>query len=305
MKPALFILAAGMGSRYGGLKQLDGLGPDGETIMDYSIFDAIRSGFGRLVFVIRRHFEEDFRRKIVSRYRNHIPVEIVFQELDSLPQGFALPQGRTKPWGTNHAVLMAKDVIHEPFAVINADDFYGRHSFTLLAKELLEMQGRRNHYCMVGFRIGNTLSESGPVARGVCETNHEGYLTGVVERTAIERIDGKIRFTDDDGQEKVLDENTPVSMNIWGFTPDYFQYSEDYFAEFLNANQSNLRSEYYIPLMVNELITQGKARVKVLDTTSRWFGVTYAADRQGAVDKIRALIDAGEYPSALFSGTAN
>lgn len=300
MKPTLFVLAAGMGSRYGGLKQLDGLGPNGETIMDYSIYDAIRGGFGKLVFVIRKYFEKDFRSKIISRYENHIPVELVFQELDTLPEGFALPGGREKPWGTNHAVLMGKKVIFEPFAVINADDFYGRHSFAVLGKQLSAMEGWQNNYCMVGYRIKNTLSESGSVARGICETNDENYLTGVVERTDVERIGGEICFTGENGQKVVLAENTPVSMNMWGFTPDYFKYSEDYFAEFLTANAANLRSEYYIPLMVNELITGGKAKVKVLDTTSRWFGVTYAADREGVVNKIKALIDAGEYPGKLF-----
>lgn len=300
MKPTLFVLAAGMGSRYGGLKQLDGLGPNGETIMDYSIYDAIRGGFGKLVFVIRKHFEQDFREKIISKYENHIPVEVVFQELDNLPEGFTVPEGREKPWGTNHAVLMGKEVINEPFAVINADDFYGRDSFAVLGKQLAGIEGTKNDYCMVGYRVGNTLSESGSVARGVCETNTEGYLTGVVERTAIEKIDGEIQFMDENGEKVVLDEKTPVSMNMWGFTPDYFKYSEDYFVEFLKTNAGNLKSEYFIPLMVNELITNGTAQVKVLDTTSKWFGVTYAADRQGVVDKIQALVDAGEYPEKLF-----
>lgn len=300
MKPTLFVLAAGMGSRYGGLKQLDGLGPNGETIMDYSIFDAIRGGFGKLVFVIRKSFENDFRDKIISRYENHIPVEVVFQELDNLPAGFTAPKEREKPWGTNHAVLMGKDVIHEPFAVINADDFYGRDSFAALGKQLSAMNGKQNDYCMIGYRVGNTLSESGSVARGVCETNAGGYLTGVVERTAIERINGQIQFTDENGQIVVLDDNTPVSMNMWGFTPDYFNYSEDFFIDFLKENMSNLKSEYFIPSMVNELITKGTAKVKVLDTTSKWFGVTYANDRQGVVDKIKALVDAGEYPDRLF-----
>ena len=265
MKPTLFVLAAGMGSRYGGLKQLDGLGPNGETIMDYSIYDAIRGGFGKVVFVIRKDFEKDFREKILSKYENHIPVELVFQALDNLPEGFTCPADRVKPWGTNHAVLMGKDVIKEPFAVINADDFYGRDSFDVLGAALSEMNGKKNDYCMVGYRVGNTLSESGSVARGVCETNAEGYLTTVVERTAIERIDGKV-----------------------------------YFKEFLKANMGNLKAEYFIPLMVNKLINDGTARVKVLDTTSKWFGVTYADDRQGVVDKIQALVDAGEYPEKLF-----
>jgi choline kinase len=301
MKPTLFVLAAGMGSRYGGLKQLDGLGPNGETIMDFSIYDAIRAGFGKLVFVIRKSFEKDFREKILSKYENHIPVELVFQDLNDLPEGFTCPADRTKPWGTNHAVLMGKDVIDSPFAVINADDFYGRDSFEVIAKELSGLlYGVHDDYCMVGYKVGNTLSESGSVARGVCETNAEGYLTGVVERTSIERIDGKIQFTDENGQQVVLDDDVPVSMNMWGFTPDYFQHSEEYFKEFLKENINKPKAEFFIPLMVNKLITEGTSRVKVLHTSARWFGVTYAADRQGVVDKFKALMDAGEYPSKLF-----
>lgn len=300
MKPTLFVLAAGMGSRYGGLKQLDGLGPNGETIMDYSIFDAIRGGFGKLVFVIRKDFENDFRNKIISKYENHIPVELVFQSIDDLPAGFTCPEGRTKPWGTNHAVLMGKDVIKEPFAVINADDFYGRDSFAVLGKALSEMDGKKNDYCMVGYRVGNTLSESGSVARGICGTNEEGYLTTVVERTEIMRINGPVCYKDEKGEWVAIEDNTPVSMNMWGFTPDYFKYSEDYFMEFLKENRENLKAEYYIPLMVNKLVNDGTARVKVLDTTAKWFGVTYAADRQSVVDKIQALVDAGEYPAKLF-----
>lgn len=300
MKPTLFVLAAGMGSRYGGLKQLDGLGPNGETIMDYSIFDAIRGGFGKVVFVIRKDFEQDFREKIISKYQNHIPVEVVFQALDSLPAGFSVPAERTKPWGTNHAVLMGKDVIHEPFAVINADDFYGRDSFAVLGKALSEMEGKKNDYCMVGYRVGNTLSESGSVARGVCATDNDGYLTTVVERTAIERINGEVSFKDENGETVVIADNTPVSMNMWGFTPDYFKYSEEIFVDFLKEQGNELKSEFFIPLAVNKLINEGAARVKVLDTTSKWFGVTYAADRQGVVDKINALIAAGEYPNKLF-----
>ena len=195
---------------------------------------------------------------------------------------------------------MGKKVINEPFAVINADDFYGRDSFAVLGKQLSEMDGKKNDYCMVGYRVGNTLSESGSVARGVCATNEEGYLTGVVERTAIERIDGDIQFVDENGKKVVLEENTPVSMNMWGFTPDYFNYSEEYFIDFLKENIDKPKAEYYIPLMVNKLINDGTATVEVLDTTSRWFGVTYAADRQGVVDKLQALADSGEYPSKLF-----
>lgn len=300
MKPILFVLAAGMGSRYGGLKQLDGLGPNGETIMDYSIFDAIRGGFGKVVFVIRKDFEADFREKIIRKYENHIPVEVVFQTIDNLPAGFSVPADRVKPWGTNHAVLMGVGVINEPFAVINADDFYGRDSFAVLGKQLAAMAGMENDYCMVGYRVGNTLSESGSVARGVCATDAEGYLTTVVERTAIERIDGKVSFRDDDGTLVTIADNTPVSMNMWGFTPDYFGYSEEAFVNFLKENGDNPKSEFFIPLVVNDLIGSGTARVKVLDTTSKWFGVTYADDRQGVVDKIEALIAAGEYPSKLF-----
>lgn len=301
MKPTLFVLAAGMGSRYGGLKQLDGLGPNGETIMDYSIFDAIRGGFGKIVFVIRKDFEKDFREKILSKYENHIPVELVFQSVDKLPAGFTCPEGRVKPWGTNHAVLMGKEVINEPFAVINADDFYGRDSFAVLGRWLSELpEGAKNRYCMVGFRVGNTLSESGTVARGICSTNDEGCLTTVVERTEIMRVDGKVCYKDEQGAWVAVDDNTPVSMNMWGFTPDYFKYSEDFFIDFLKNNLDNLKAEYFIPLMVNKLINEGTATVKVIDTTSKWFGVTYAADRQGVVDKIQSLVDAGEYPSKLF-----
>jgi hypothetical protein len=300
MKPTLFVLAAGMGSRYGGLKQLDGLGPNGETIMDYSIYDAIRGGFGKVVFVIREDFENDFRSKILCKYQDHISVELVFQSLDALPEGFSCPAGRVKPWGTNHAVLMGKDVIDEPFSVINSDDFYGRESFAVIAKELIKMEGKKNDYCMVGYRVGNTLSESGTVARGVCNTDAEGYLTTVVERTAIERINGKVSFTDENNNLVSIPDNTPVSMNLWGFTPDYFDYSEAYFKEFLKENSGNLKAEFFIPLLVNKLINDGTARVKVLDTSSKWFGVTYAADRQGVVNKFKALVNAGEYPNNLF-----
>ena len=300
MKPTLYVLAAGMGSRYGGLKQLDGLGPNGETIMDYSIFDAERGGFGKVVFVIRKTFEKDFREKILSKYEHKIPVEIVFQELDNLPEGFTLNPERVKPWGTNHAVLMAKDIIKEPFAVINADDFYGRESYAILAEYLSKLEGQKNNYCMIGYRVGNTLSESGSVARGICETNDENFLTGVVERTQIERKNGKVQYIDENNTWITISDDTPVSMNMWGFTPDYFKYSEDYFITFLKENAHNLKAEFFIPLMVNHLIVNGTAKVKVLDTPSKWFGVTYAADRQGVVDKIQALIKKGEYPSKLW-----
>ncbi len=303
MKPTLFVLAAGMGSRYGGLKQLDGLGPNGETIMDYSIFDAIRGGFGKVVFVIRRDFEDAFREKVLSKYEGHIPTELVFQSINDLPEGFKCPEGRQKPWGTNHAVLMGKDVIKEPFAVINADDFYGRDTFAVIGKYLSNLPAdAHDDYCMVGFRVGNTLSESGTVARGICSTDANGHLTTVVERTEIMRVNGPVCYKDEEGAWVAVPDNTPVSMNVWGFTPDYFAHSEKYFKEFLSdpKNMENLKAEFFIPLMVNKLINEKTSTVKVLDTTSHWFGVTYAADRQGVVDKIQALIDKGEYPAKLF-----
>ena len=301
MKPTLFVLAAGMGSRYGGLKQLDGLGPNGETIMDYSIFDAIRGGFGKIVFVIRRDFEQDFRDKVLSKYEGHIPTELVFQAIDDLPEGFTCPADRAKPWGTNHAVLMGKDVIKEPFAVINADDFYSRDAFAVMGKWLNELpEGSTGKYSMVGFRICNTLSENGTVARGVCGNNEAGMLTAVVERTEIMRVDGTICYKDENGEWQPVGEETPVSMNFWGFTPDYFSYSEAQFVDFLKENIDKPKSEFFIPLVVDTLINSGKATCEVLDTTAKWFGVTYAADRPGTVEKIQALVDAGEYPAKLF-----
>ena len=303
MKPTLLLLAAGMGSRYGGLKQLDGVGPNGETIMDYSIYDAIQSGFGKIVFVIRKDFEQEFRDKVLSKYEGHIPTELVFQSIDALPQGFTCPEGREKPWGTNHAVLMAKDVINEPFLAINCDDFYGRDAFNVMGRFLSGLaDGNENSYAMVGFRVGNTLSENGTVSRGVCTTNAEGHLTTVVERTKIARVDGKVSYKDENDEWVVIDDNTPVSMNMWGFTPDYFRYSENYFREFLSdeKNMTNLKSEYFIPLMVNKLITDGTASVSVLDTTSKWFGVTYPEDRPETVARIKKLVEEGVYPNKLF-----
>lgn len=303
MKPTLLLLAAGMGSRYGGLKQLDGLGPNGETIMDYSIYDAIQAGFGKIVWVIRKDFEQDFRDKILSKYEGKIPCELVFQSLDKLPEGYTVPEGRTKPWGTNHAVMMAKDAIHEPFCVINCDDFYNSDAFKVIGKFLSELpEGSKNKYAMVGFRVGNTLSENGTVARGICSKDDKGNLTTVVERTEIMRVNGPVCYKDENGEWVAVEDNTPVSMNMWGFTPDYFEHSEEYFKEFLAdpKNISNLKAEFFIPLMVNKLINEKTSTVQVLDTTSKWFGVTYAADRQDTVDRIQKLIDEGVYPSKLF-----
>ena len=301
MKPTLFVLAAGMGSRYGGLKQLDPLGPQGQTIMDYSIFDAIRAGFGKVVFVIRKDFEEDFRRSILSKYEGHIPVEVVFQSTDKLPEGYTCPEERTKPWGTNHAVMMGADVINEPFAVINADDFYGRDAFAVIAADLMRERSRKGDYSMVGFRVGNTMSENGSVSRGMCSVNAEGNLTKVVERTGIAYDkDHRICFLDENNETEYLDPSTPVSMNLWGFTPDYFSYSDREFRRFLDKCLTTPKAEFYIPTAIDTLINSGEATVKVLDTTSRWFGVTYAADRQGVVDKLAALHAAGEYPDTMF-----
>ena len=301
MKPALVVLAAGMGSRYGGLKQLDALGPSGETIMDYSVFDAIRAGFSKVVFIIRKDFEDDFRRLVLKKYEGHVQTEVVFQSINDLPEGFSCPEDRTKPWGTNHAVLMAKDVINEPFCVINADDFYGRDCFAVMGKFLSSLpEGSKNAYSMVGFRVANTLSENGKVSRGVCEVNEQRHLTTVVERTEIIRRENGVCYKDGDDWVRI-DDNTPVSMNVWGFTPDYMKYSEDFFKGWLKANINVPKSEYFIPLMVNELINNGTATVEVLDTTSKWFGVTYAEDRQGVVDKIAELVKEGVYPVKLFA----
>ena len=304
MKPTLFLLAAGMGSRYGGLKQLDTLGPQGQSIMDYSIYDAIKAGFGKIVWVIRRDFEEQFRTQILSKYEGHVPCELCFQSLDALPEGFSVPEGREKPWGTNHAVLMGKDIIKEPFAVLNCDDFYDRDAFMVMGKFLSELpEGSKGKYAMVGFRVDNTLSESGTVSRGICENDEATHhLTSVVERTKIERRDGVVRYLDEDGNWVGIPDTTPVSMNFWGFTPDYFQYSEEYFKEFLSdpQNQANPKSEFFIPLMVDTLIKQGKATCEVLDTTSKWFGVTYPEDRPEVVAKLARLHQDGQYPDNML-----
>ena len=300
MKPTLFVLAAGMGSRYGGLKQLDGLGPNGETIMDYSIYDAIRAGFGKIVFVIRESFAKDFQAVVIDKFKDLIETAVVFQDITNVPEGFSYNPDREKPWGTNHAVLMGKDVIKEPFAVINADDFYGQESFKILADFLTSVSGKQNEYCMVGYRVGNTLSESGAVSRGVCVVDENQLLQNVVERTHIEEKGGSIIYLDEKGEEVAIASTTPVSMNMWGFTPDYFDYSMEFFKQFLTENGDKLKSEFYIPLAVNNLIVEGKATCKVLDTPSKWFGGTYAEDRPQVVLKINELIRKGIYPEKLY-----
>lgn len=300
MKPTLFILAAGMGSRYGGLKQLDGIGPNGETIMDYSVYDALRAGFGKIVFVIREDFEKAFREVVLAKYADRIPCEVCFQSIDRLPEGYTCPDTRQKPWGTNHAVLMAKDIIHEPFAVINADDFYGRESFQILADYLVSVQGTRGQYCMIGYRVQNTLSENGQVNRGVCHTNASGLLTDVVECVGIEQVGQHIVYKNADMVDVEIPLNTPVSMNMWGFTPEYFDYSMEAFRLFLDRYIQEPKKEIYIPTVVNDLIVAGKATCRVLDTPSQWFGVTYAQDRPQVVMRINELIHRQIYPEKLF-----
>ncbi|MBQ3248833.1 MAG: nucleotidyltransferase [Alistipes sp.] len=300
VKPTLLVLAAGMGSRYGSLKQMDGVGPNGEAIIDYSVYDAIRAGFGKVVFVIRHSFEADFKEVFnAERFGGKIAVEYVFQELDYLPEGFTLPEGRQKPWGTNHAVMMSANVINEPFAVINADDFYGREAYATISEYLQTLEGTEGRYCMVGYQVNKTLSENGTVSRGVCTVDDEGNLRGMVERTQIERVNGTILFHDG-GADEPLAEDTPVSMNLFGFTPDYFRHSEAYFKEFLAENIDNLRSEFYIPRMVNKLISEGTATMRVLKTTSDWFGVTYKEDKPLLMAKLEELIERGLYPRNLW-----
>ncbi|MBQ2784669.1 MAG: nucleotidyltransferase [Alistipes sp.] len=300
MKPTLLVLAAGMGSRYGSLKQMDGVGPNGEAIIDYSVYDAIRAGFGKVVFVIRHSFADDFCEVFnAERFGHRIEVEYVFQELDMLPEGFTLPAERVKPWGTNHAVMMGAKVIDTPFAVINADDFYGRDAYAVIGNYLSQLEGSEGKYCMVGYEVSKTLSENGTVSRGVCTVDSEGNLQGMVERTKIERVDGTIVFHDL-GTDEPLAENTPVSMNLFGFTPDYFTHSEEYFKVFLKENIDNLKSEFFIPLMVNKMISEGTATMRVLETSSKWFGVTYKEDKPQLMQKIEELIAAGEYPRNLW-----
>lgn len=302
MKPTLFILAAGMGSRYGGLKQLDPLGPGGETIMDYSVYDALRAGFGKIVFVIRHDFEEEFQKRVISKYKDLIDIDVVFQDINALPQGYKASPERSKPWGTGHAVLMGKDVIKEPFGVINADDYYGAESFQVLADFLRSVEGKTGEYCMIGFKIENTLSENGGVSRGLCEVSEDGFLTGVTECHGIQRNEeGKLIQTLADGSIAPFPEGANVSMNMWGFTPDYFDYSEKAFLKFLDEHADELKSEFYIPSVVNDLIHAGECTLAVKETPSKWFGVTYAADRPATVAQFQKLVDEGVYPAKLFS----
>lgn len=301
VKPTLLVLAAGMGSRYGSLKQMDGVGPNREAIIDYSIYDAIRAGFGKVVFVIRESFGPEFREVFSpERFGGRIEVEFVYQELDRLPEGFTVPEGREKPWGTNHALMMAAPVIREPFAVINADDFYGADAYRVIGDYLSKLGESKNDYCMVAYELSKTLSENGTVSRGVCTVSADGMLESMVERTQIERIaDGRIVFHDG-GADEELAEDTPVSMNLFGFTPDYFAHAEDYFRTFLQEHGRELKSECYMPSVVNKLIHEGTATLRVLRSSAQWFGVTYKADREPLVKRIHELIASGAYPENLW-----
>ena len=295
--PTLLVLAAGMGSRYGGLKQIDPVGPGGETIMDYSIYDALRAGFGKVVFVIRRDIEEPFRHTIGGHFESRIAVEYAFQELDALPAGFSLPSGRTKPWGTTQALLAAEEKIHEPFAAVNADDFYGAESFRALANHL---QSGTQDYAMIGFILRKTLSDFGAVARGICEKDPHGFLKTIVERTSIERDGSGAKSMDAAGNVTALSGDEDVSMNMWGFTSRIFTQLYDRFLEFLRENGSDLGAECYLPNSVNQLVHAGLARVRVLRSSDAWFGVSYRADRALVVESIRQLVHCGRYPERLW-----
>ncbi len=297
MKPTLLILAAGMGSRYGGLKQMDPIGPNGETFIDYSVYDALRAGFNKLVFVVRKDIEQPFRESIGSRFESHIAVDYVCQQLDHLPPGFSVPTGRTKPWGTTQAVLSAAQVIQGPFAVINADDFYGADSYRVLEQHLT---AQTNVYAMAGFILRNTLSEHGSVARGICTLSPEGFLEDVIEMTSIRREANGIANTSPEGIRISLTGDEIASMNMWGLTPRVFPQLEEYFRHFLEEHGSDLRSECYLPSAINTLLHAGQARVRVLPTQASWLGVTYREDRTHVLKGIAGLIRAGHYPERLW-----
>lgn len=310
MKPTLLVLAAGMGSRYGGLKQMDGLGPGGETIIDYSIYDAVRAGFGKVVYVVREHFLEQFRESVKKKYAgvkcvDGKPLEFAFvtQELNKLPSGIEPNYEREKPWGTAHAVLMGKEVIKEPFVVINGDDFYGKESFEIAAQWCSLHQDSKAKYAVIGFRLDHTLSESGGVSRGICHYDDEKQLVDVVEHLNIaKREDGEVWGENSlNGESVKLAEQELCSMNMWCFTPDYFDLSEAVFREFLEQSLRELKKEFYIPYAIDRIIKSGKGNCEVLSTPSHWFGVTYKEDREGVVAKLAELTTNGVYPSPLYS----
>ena len=309
MKPTLLVLAAGMGSRYGGLKQMDGLGPNGETIIDYSIYDAVEAGFGKVVYIVREFFKDQIEQVVKEKYSNvkcvdGTPLEFQFvtQELTKIPSGFTLNPEREKPWGTAHAVLMGAEVINEPFAVINGDDYYGKESFKVLGDWLRAHEGKTGEFCLVGFELDNTLSESGAVSRGIGTADSEGYLTNVVEHHKIAKAeDGKIYGENSEtGETVVLEGKTLCSMNMWGFTPDYFQKSAALFEGFLEKNINELKAEFYIPYAIDSMIKDGSGKTQLLSTPSKWFGVTFKEDRPGVVAKFQELADQGVYPTPLY-----
>ena len=300
MKPTLLILAAGIGSRYGGVKQMDEIGPSGESIIDYSVFDAIREGFGKVVFVINPKIEKDFKAIYQQRLSGKIEATYVLQKLDNIPEGVSFSPERVKPWGTGHAVLAAREVINTPFAVINADDFYGRQAFEVLGNFLSQLNNNETRYAMVGYQLKNTLSENGSVSRGICSIK-KGLLTDVVERKKIYRTDGQIVFEEND-REIPITGNSLVSMNFWGFTPKYFAQSEAWFVDFIRENARQLKAEFYIPYVVNKLITQSNASVRVLESRDRWFGVTYQEDKAVTIERVRQMVREGRYPESLWDG---
>ena len=300
MKPTLLVLAAGMGSRYGGLKQIDPMGPNGETVLDYSVFDALRAGFGKVVFVIREDFAQAFREGIGARFADRIEVEYAFQKLDDLPAGFAVPADRAKPWGTAHAIRAARDLVAEPFAVVNADDFYGADAYARMAAWFGRSGAGPHAYAMIGYPLRNTLSDHGSVNRGICRTDAAGLLTDVEEILSIRRdADGRVRGQRTDGSTLDLAEDAPSSMNFWGFTPAFFDQLEAEFAAFLAENAGSAKAECYIPTVVDRLIRRNAATCAVLETSATWFGVTYPDDKPHVVASIRALVDGGAYPSPL------
>lgn len=302
-KPTLLILAAGMGSRYGGLKQMDSVGPSGETIMDYSIYDAIRAGFDKVVFIIRRDFETDFREKIVPKYEGKVKIELAFQDPLDLPEGCTFPEGREKPWGTAHAIRSARAIIDAPFAAINADDFYGTDAFMQLGKFLstVDCEAQPKQFAMVGYRLDQTLSENGSVARGICEVAEDGKLIGVTEMTKIiQKEDGSIQNEDDPENPNPLKGDCRVSLNLWGFTPALFDGMEERFATWFKEHEGQLKAEWYIPFYVDELVKAGKATVDVIPTNSCWFGVTYREDKPVVVEAIQKMVDQGVYPAKLW-----
>ena len=299
MKPTLVLLAAGMGSRYGGLKQLDPMGPNGEKLMDYSVFDALRANFGKVVFIIRKDIEEAFKKQIGSKYEKFVPVEYAFQDLNDLPGGFKAPEGRVKPWGTGHAIYAARNVVKGPFVVINADDFYGQDGYQKLADFLCS--SKNNEFAMCGFKIKNTASENGSVSRGLCTTNAEGNLVDVVEHTKIVKENGKYISNLEDGSRVEIPGDAIVSMNMWGFQDTLFNYLEELFTEFLKEKGTELKSEFYIPFVVDSLVKAGRCTTKVLVSESAWFGVTYPEDKPLVQSSLQKLIGENIYPEKLFS----